>query len=356
MSIGLQDKNLVFLISQPRAGSTLLQRMLVAHPDIYTTSEPWLMLHPLYALREAGIETEYNAGKALGGLREFLSALPEGEQAYWEALRRAFSYLYQRALTTADKGLFLDKTPRYYFIIPELYRLFPKAKFVFLLRNPLAVLASILETWVKDKLQKLSNCRHDLLTAPSCILQGIELLKEQAIVVHYEELVDRPELVLRDLCERLGISFHVEMVEYGRHQAPAKWRYGDQGAAYQHTRPVPELAGQWVEVLSRSQCWWQWAQAYLQCLGPDMVLRMGYSYEELEKTLASIGKRGRIVLVPWHLAIKPRQSRTFLENQRVFALKLVMWLQRSLHHGGVWGTIRQGLHRLVPAARRRSQR
>ena len=38
----------------------------------------------------------------------------------------------------------LDKTPRYYHILPELLELFPKAKFVLLQRNPLSVFASIL--------------------------------------------------------------------------------------------------------------------------------------------------------------------------------------------------------------------
>jgi len=335
----LLGTNLIFIISQPRAGSTLLQRILGNHPDIHTVSEPWLMLHPLYALRKVGIQTEYNAEAALLALHQFLSALPEGEQAYWEALRRAFSYLYERALTIAGKKLFLDKTPRYYFIIPELHRLFSNAKFIFLLRNPLAVLASILETWVKDNPWRLSNFRHDLLTAPSCILRGIKLLKDQAIVVHYEDLVSRPESALSDLCKKLGISFYAGMVEYGGHQEQARWYYGDQEIVYQHNRPVPEEASQWVEVLSRSRCWCRWAQAYLPCLGPDIVSRMGYSSEELEKTLASIGKRGKMALVPWHLAIKPPQLRTFLENQWVFALQLVMRLQRWLHHRDVWGTI-----------------
>jgi len=57
-SIGAQGENMIFLISQPRAGSTLSQRMLGSHPDIYTVSEPWLMLHPLYPLRSEGHQAE----------------------------------------------------------------------------------------------------------------------------------------------------------------------------------------------------------------------------------------------------------------------------------------------------------
>ena len=55
------QKNLIFLISQPRAGSTLTQRILGSHQDIHTISEPWIMLHPFYALRDKGCQMEYSA-------------------------------------------------------------------------------------------------------------------------------------------------------------------------------------------------------------------------------------------------------------------------------------------------------
>jgi len=65
--------------------------------------------------------------------------------------------LYNRALEVAGKRFFLDKTPRYYFIIPELKNVFPEAKFIILLRNPLAVLSSILNTWFQNNLQALQK-------------------------------------------------------------------------------------------------------------------------------------------------------------------------------------------------------
>jgi hypothetical protein len=37
---------LVFLISLPRAGSTLLQRLLMGHPLVASCGEPWLALPP----------------------------------------------------------------------------------------------------------------------------------------------------------------------------------------------------------------------------------------------------------------------------------------------------------------------
>ena len=61
--------DLIFLISQPRSGSTLLQRMLAGHSWIQTSAETWLMLHPAYGLRHQGIQTDYRAGWAVAYVR-----------------------------------------------------------------------------------------------------------------------------------------------------------------------------------------------------------------------------------------------------------------------------------------------
>lgn len=55
--------NLGFLVSLPRSGSTLLQRIVSNHPDIHTVAEPWFMLHPLYALKRGEFIAE-DAGRA----------------------------------------------------------------------------------------------------------------------------------------------------------------------------------------------------------------------------------------------------------------------------------------------------
>ena len=140
-------QNLIFLISQPRSGSTLLQRILGGHPDIHTVSEPWLMLHPFYALRgTSGISTEYSTYPAHRALMNFLSTFDQGEELFFEGVRRMYGHFYEKALDTSGSRYFLDKTPRYYLIIPELIQTFPKAKFIILLRNPLAVLSSMVKT------------------------------------------------------------------------------------------------------------------------------------------------------------------------------------------------------------------
>jgi hypothetical protein len=281
MSIGLTGRNLIFLISQPRAGSTLTQAILGSHPDIYTVSEPWLMLHPIYSLRPDDYQVEYNSKLAHVGLREFLKILPEGEKTYIESIRRMYTYLYETALNTSGKQYFLDKTPRYYHIIPELYKIFPDAQYIILLRNPLAVFCSIINTWVNGNWDQLKQFKHDLLQAPDLLLQGIQHLKDKCIVLHYEKLLENPEVEISQLCQKLGLEFIPSMINYGEQNRP-KWRFGDPKNLYENTNPNPKHSDHWKDSLKDAQVW-QVVNDYLTILGEDTITKMGYSYPELQE-------------------------------------------------------------------------
>lgn len=282
-------ENLIFLISQPRAGSTLLQRILGSHPHIHTVAEPWIMLHPLYAFK---LDGEYPARWERLAVQGFLQNLPEGEEDYLEGVRRMYGYLYERALHASGKLYFLDKTPLYYLIMPELYRIFPMARYIILFRNPLAVFYSIYRRWAKSNRHLLSNLvgshsafKNFLIKAPHLVLKGKEILGEQAVIAHYEQLVKDPETAMQRICRKLEVEFVPEMIDYGGHGLP-RWGLGDQEMLYQHTRPVTHSADQWIEALRDPQLW-RLLNDYLQWLGRETVNQMGYAYEELHQILES---------------------------------------------------------------------
>jgi hypothetical protein len=99
-------ENLIFLVSQPRAGSTLLQRILGSHPDSHTVSEPWIMLHLSYALKRQGYSAEYNAEWARHALDDFVLNLSEGQKTYIHALSKFASALYNDVLAKSGEKFF----------------------------------------------------------------------------------------------------------------------------------------------------------------------------------------------------------------------------------------------------------
>ncbi len=317
-------EDLIFIISQPRSGSTLLQRVLAGHPDIQTSAETWLMLHPVYALKQSGIQTEYDAKFAAQGVEEFLTNYGDGMAVYDDAIREWARVIYRNSLEKNNKKFFLDKTPRYFFIVPELFRLFPKATFIVLMRNPMAVLASILSTYVKNKWPVIEFFRPDLLLAPRLILEGLELLGDKAIRIQYEAFVSSPEKACRSICEALGIEFYEEMLNYGNTPAP-KGSLNDPVGIHRHTKPSTTSLEKWKELASDTQHR-HFALSYLEDLGPDIVNRMGYAFDDIFDALqhtSGYGQKQREIF-PWSIAMKPKEDWTLREHvtaDRYFAIR-----------------------------------
>lgn len=322
----LTEPSLIFLVSQPRAGSTLLQRLLGGHSAIHTTAEPWLMLHPLYALREDGHSAEYNATLAHTALQDFLATLPEGAAAYQEALRRMAMHLYARACESAGKTHFLDKTPRYYHILPELGRLFPQARFLLLLRNPLAVLASQLETNVRGHWLLLARYKHDLLTAPRKLLAAQQTLGPRALTLHYEDLVTAPRATLESVCAHLGLPFQEGMLTYGDHAPPAG-RMGDPKNIHRQARPSRSSLKKW-HALARHPQTRHLAESYLDALGDDLLHALGYPADELRETLRQIPCDKGKVEYTWQEIFQPDEAM----QKRLVLVELAVLEHRRLVH------------------------
>ncbi len=246
------------------------------------------MLHPLYALKNNGLLAEFDSNMARQGLEDFISQVPEGQELYFKALRHMGGTLYNRALEVSGKRLFLDKTPRYHFIIPELKKVFPEAKFIFLLRNPLAVLSSTLKSWFQnnpESLQKSPNYL-DVIQGPLHLIQGIQLLKEDAVVVKYEELVGDADNTVKAICNKLAIEYQNEILTYGLKPKP-KGRFGDSVGIVKHENAVPDYVDKWIKNL-RSPKLYAFSQKYMEILGPEVFYQMGYSYTETKSKLEKL--------------------------------------------------------------------
>jgi hypothetical protein len=195
-----------------------------------------------------------------------------------------YGFLYQRALETTEARLFLDKTPRYYLILSELKEIFPEARFILLLRNPLAVLSSILRTWVGKQWLKLSDYRSDLLKAPDLLQETALDSGSKVATVQYEELVRRPQSEIAALCEHLGIKVEPGITEYGG-EDQEEWRFGDPDSVYEHSNPQTSSLEKWTRPDNAQQ--WRLLDDYATHLGEDTFEHMGYDYDECLNKLES---------------------------------------------------------------------
>ena len=94
----VQDQ-LLFLIGPPRSGSTLLNRMLGAHPAIHAPVEPHLLTPLAHLGYYDRVESaDYDPIISQLGIRELVEHLPGGETDYLEALRAYTDGIYNRLL------------------------------------------------------------------------------------------------------------------------------------------------------------------------------------------------------------------------------------------------------------------
>lgn len=273
----------IFLLSLPRSGSTLLQRLLAAHEEISTAPEPWILLPQIYALRERGAFAEYGQVPASRAIREFMQALPNEEADYMEELREFVLGLYQKA-SGGQGRYFLDKTPRYYFIADDLFRLFPEGKFIFLWRDPLAVVASIVETWGRGR-WNLERWRHDLFDGVPALVAAHERHGGAAVALRFEDLVSDPHASLRPVFEYLEIPYDPSIItSFSGVRLDA--RMGDTRGPSQYGTLSTDPLDKWKDVLSTAVRK-QWCRTYLRHIGVDRLAVMGYDLQTLLGELES---------------------------------------------------------------------
>ena len=136
----------IFLLSLPRSGSTLLQRMLATHPAIATGPEPTFLLPLLHIDATDGVAAIYDQRYTSQAVEDFMASTPRGSQTFDEMVRAAATTVYVRASPRGTR-YFLDKTPKYHIIVEDILRIFPDSPAIVLWRNPLSVIASLMSTW-----------------------------------------------------------------------------------------------------------------------------------------------------------------------------------------------------------------
>lgn len=221
----MSEEQLIFIISQPRAGSTYLQRLLSNNDEVNTTSEPWLMLKLASLFKPDLCSAQFNFVQTNNAYNEFVSQLGSNLDLDSEVKNLAMKH-YSVAKGTAT--YFLDKTPRYWEIIDELMNIFPNAQFIILLRNPLDVLKSMIQTWNLDHIEKLENLKRDILLAPEILLKSSIKYEglENVQVVNYEHLVKNGSSEIARLYKWLGMKYIPEVLEI-ENNTKIKGSFGD---------------------------------------------------------------------------------------------------------------------------------
>jgi hypothetical protein len=294
----VRDITPIFLLSLPRSGSTLTQRVLATHPEIDTASEPWILLPLLYSLRPHGVYAEYGHKLAATAIEAYANGLPGGRDTYLQEIRHHVLRLYGlRAKPGAN--YFVDKSPRYHLVAEEIIQMFSSGKFIFLWRNPLAIVASMMETWAKGR-WNLYEYEVDLFDGLASLIDAQTRHADKAIAVRYEDLVSGDKSEWEKLFLYLGFELDEKQI-FGFQGVELDGRMGDPTGRHAYTSLSAEPIEKWKRVLA-NPLRKRWCRRYLNWIGRARLARMGYDIDQLFEELDSLPLTGRYLLSDFLLA------------------------------------------------------
>jgi len=194
----------VFLVGFPRSGTTLLESVLAAHPEVGSLEEKDCL---------AGSSQTYLASDE--GL-ERLASISPGEavrqrDAYWSAVR---------SFGVEPRGrVFIDKMPLASVALPLIAKLFPTARVLFARRDPRDVVLSCFR-----RRFGMNASMYQLLTLEGAaayydaVMRLSELYRELLPLawheVRYEHLVEHFEATARAACDFLGLEWDEGMADF----------------------------------------------------------------------------------------------------------------------------------------------
>jgi GT2 family glycosyltransferase len=269
--ISPDGKNLVFILSLPRSGSTLLSAMLGSHSRILSPPEPWFLL-PLEGVRHPSGAAPFSSGLAKAAVDAFL---PDG--LFTESCRSFCLTAYNSKLSEAGVDIFVDKTPRYFHILDWIEGLFPCAKKVWLMRNPLDVAASYQKEWhvPVDSLvgKKVDENTYDFLVGFPRLVEYFSKSCEHKYTLAYEDLVSEPAKTLTALCYFLGVDFEPGQLEFlnGTWAAGAKHSMVGDRKIFSSKGVHADSINRWQEELPREDC-----VRLAAALGGEVLKKAGY--------------------------------------------------------------------------------
>lgn len=257
----MSDDTPFFIIGSSRSGTTLLRLILSGHSRLHIPPETWF-IRPLvakFSLTEQLSRTEIDAAVEIitsnrrwpdmqfpvEEYREHIARLPSAK------LVDLINVVFHKQLRSAGKARFGDKTPNYFFIVPELATLYPGAKFIHLIRDGRDVAISFVDAgWERYYDRKEFEWTLAMRQQRQYARMSIA---DQILEVRYEDLVINLDGSIKRICAFLGEQFEPAMLDWSdqKKNIPDRERH----IHAKLDRPVSnDAVGVWKKKLSAFEC------------------------------------------------------------------------------------------------------
>ncbi|PCG10026.1 hypothetical protein COA17_00710 [Sphingomonas ginsenosidimutans] len=202
----------VFIMGMPRSGTTLLEQIVSAHPDIRAGGElPFVAELRAFAHRLLGTDVP---------LPVAVARLRIADRHHLPALFRDF-YLARARQYGLDGGarLFTDKMPLNEVDAPLIRLAFPDAPLLLMRRHPLDTLVSVMAhdmTHGANCAYRLEDAAHHLAGVSDVVADYRDRLGIAPLIVRYEDLVTDPETQVARVMAAIGLPPHPAQRDFHR--------------------------------------------------------------------------------------------------------------------------------------------
>lgn len=204
----------VFIVGCPRSGTTLLQNLLSAHPDVAIAPEThFIRRFWSRRTRNGDLDVGVNYSRvveqiiAMPEFREmgldsnaFREVTREGSRTYAELFRKLL-ILYGQSRSARIVG---EKTPNHLFHMETLVRFFPWARFIHVIRDPRAVVNS----W-RDVPWSTGTLNGDAGLWRQYAIMARRQIQRTSLRVHtvrFEDMLGDPQPTFQKLSDFIGIA------------------------------------------------------------------------------------------------------------------------------------------------------
>lgn len=224
----------LFLVGCPRSGTTLLQSMISAHPNVFSLPETHFFrsIRPKRKIIEFLKMTDHS----MAGVQKLLELgcnmreIPKWPwRLFVERLVQAFVILLDEKANREQADAWLEKTPIHLHYINLIERYIPDALFVHIIREGKETIASLYE--VTNQYPEMWGGKRSIVVCLNRWMADVQISlsvksRPNHYFVFYDALIENPEAVLKNLCERLGLIYKNIMVD-GFHESFEKIRVKD---------------------------------------------------------------------------------------------------------------------------------
>ncbi|RVQ68835.1 sulfotransferase family protein [Croceicoccus ponticola] len=210
---GMDTTRPVFILGMPRSGSTLCEQIISAHPDVHGAGEVKYLARSMQSLRDRF---------------PTLQAYPEMVSGMSEQQFRILGDQYMKSIVEAagEAPRITDKLLTNFFFVGLINLVFPNAKIINTLRNPVDTCLSAFTKLFKDDMPHsydLSELGRYYRQYEALMAHWRDVLPEGVMMtVNYEDTVADTEKTARELIEFIGLPWDEACLEFHKSARPVK--------------------------------------------------------------------------------------------------------------------------------------